>query len=600
MKKQNILKRLEVVLGIALALLLVYSIFLPKHIWAQVAEVILIFVETGIIMFSADSKYNAFKVILIAILGLLLLSWVLPAAYYSGQYMDQGRVQMGLYSLFNYPLTSLSYFGFIATYVIFVGGFYGVLYKIPAYRTFLDKIVSAFKGKESVVLSIMIILIAAAVSVCGVQIAMIFFIPLFVSIILLMGYDKITAALVIVGSTVAGLVGSTYAYGNIGMLLSSLSLDINYQIFVRVIILVVAIILVIINTLSYIKSNFSKKSVAEVVKKEVKTVTENVEKKVSKVASTSKKTTQNKKNSSKSKSSAKGSSKTTKNTTAKGSKTRKNNNKAALKDNNVIVVKDAADVKSGYLVPEKENGKHTIWPFICGFILMFILVVMAFMPWGEGGFNLTIFKNATKAVLEFKVLKFPIFAKLYGTVNEFGAWTVTDLVLPMIILLLIIVLIYKVKFKDVLDGFVEGAKKSLAPALVSILIYTILVLVTYHPFQLVIYKYILGMSKGFNIATTIIVALLSSIFNGDVSYVFQSTLPYYASVVTNVDNYPVVGIIFQSMYGVAMLFAPTSLILMGVLSYLKVSYKDWLKNIWKLLLELFIILLIVFIIIALV
>ena len=53
------------------------------------------------------------------------------------------------------------------------------------------------------------------------------------------------------------------------------------------------------------------------------------------------------------------------------------------------------------------------------------------------------------------------------------------------------------------------------------------------------------------------------------------------------------------MYGLTMLVAPTSLILMATLSYLKVSYKDWLKNVWKLLLELFIILLIIFIILAL-
>ena len=54
------------------------------------------------------------------------------------------------------------------------------------------------------------------------------------------------------------------------------------------------------------------------------------------------------------------------------------------------------------------------------------------------------------------------------------------------------------------------------------------------------------------------------------------------------------------MYGVAMLVAPTSLVLMGILSYLKVSYKEWLKTIWKLLLELFIVLLIIFIILALI
>ena len=100
--------------------------------------------------------------------------------------------------------------------------------------------------------------------------------------------------------------------------------------------------------------------------------------------------------------------------------------------------------------------------------------------------------------------------------------------------------------------------------------------------------------------TTTIIAILASLFNSDVAYTFQSVLPYYVTKVTNLKDFSIVGIIFTSMYGLTALVAPTSLVLMGVLSYLKVSYKDWLKTVWKLLLELFVILLIIFIILALV
>ena len=85
-------------------------------------------------------KHNIVKVVLITLFVFLLLSWIFPAAYYSGQYVDQGRTQMGLYDFFNYPVTSLSYFGYISLFIILVGGFYGILYKIPAYRVFLNKI----------------------------------------------------------------------------------------------------------------------------------------------------------------------------------------------------------------------------------------------------------------------------------------------------------------------------------------------------------------------------------------------------------------------------------------------------------------------------
>ena len=55
-------------------------------------------------------KHNTVKVVLITLLVFVLLTWILPAAYFSGQYVEQGRVQMGLFDLLNYPLTALSYF----------------------------------------------------------------------------------------------------------------------------------------------------------------------------------------------------------------------------------------------------------------------------------------------------------------------------------------------------------------------------------------------------------------------------------------------------------------------------------------------------------
>ena len=204
-------------------------------------------------------KHNTVKVVLIVLLLFLVLSWILPAAYYSSQYVDQGRVQMGLFDLVNYPFTSLSYFGYIALFLILVGGFYGVLNKIPAYHNYLERMVSKFKGKEYLVLAIISIVLAFGVSICGLQIAFALFIPLIVSLIFLMGYDKIVAALVIVGSMTVGFAGSTYATSNVNTLVSALSLSTDYQIGVRFVILVVGTVLVLFNTIMYIKKHKTSK-----------------------------------------------------------------------------------------------------------------------------------------------------------------------------------------------------------------------------------------------------------------------------------------------------------------------------------------------------
>ena len=285
-------------------------------------------------------KHNTIKVVLITMLVFLLLSWILPAAYYSGQYVDQGRVQMGLFDLFNYPLTALSYFGYIGLFFVLVGGFYGILYKIPAYRVFLERIVKLFEGKEKLLLSIMVVVIALLVSVCGIQFGIALFIPFIVALILLMGYDKITAALVTVGGAVAGLVGTTYATNNTGILTGALALDFDFEIGVRWAILLVSVALVIFNVLMYAKI---KKSKVEEIKEEVKEKMKKVEKVVAKKVEAKK--VEAKKASAKKAPAKKVSAKKT-------TKTRKSANKAALIEEDVIIV------------PAKVSGSHKIWPLV--------------------------------------------------------------------------------------------------------------------------------------------------------------------------------------------------------------------------------------------
>lgn len=537
-------------------------------------------------------KNNTIKVVLITTLVCLVLSWIFKAAYFQGEFVEQGRVQMGLFDLFNYPLTALSYFGYIALFLLVVGGFYGILYKIPAYRNLLDKIANAFKNKGMLFLSIVVVCFALLVSICGLQIGLALVIPFVVSIILLLGYDKIVAALVTVGSMAVGLAGSTYATANLGVLTSSLNLDYNYQIWVRVVILLVGIVLVIFNTFMYTKRSMkvvkAEKTTVKKAEKEDKQVTVNVEpeKKTSKAPA---------KKSTKSSSATKKGTKSTAKKTS--SKTRKSVNKAALKDEDIIVVKENMDNSRDYLVPEVAGSDHKIWPLVTLFILLFVVFVLAFLPW-KAVFNVDLFENMTSGFTGFELFGFPIFGKILGTVNSFGNWMITDMFLPMALVVLILAIIYKVSFDDVLDGFIAGAKKAFKPALIALLVYTILVVVTYHPFQLVLYKAIIG--TKFNVAKEVITAIMAAVLNVDPSYTFQTVLPYFTSVVTDVKNYSVVGIIYQSMYGFTTLFAPSSLILMVTLSFLKVSYGSWLKNVWKLLLELFVIFLIIFIILALI
>ena len=541
-------------------------------------------------------KHNTFKIVLGTLLVFAILSWIIPAAYYSGEFVDQGRVQVGLFDLFNYSLTSLSYFGYIGLFLIFVGGFYGILNKIPAYRNLLDAIAKGSQGKEKVILSIIMVLLAVIVSVWGIEIEMLLFVPFIISVILFMGFDKMVAALAVAGSSLVGVAGSTYAYGKIGMLTQTLGVDITSDIYVKLMILLVGLVLLIFNTLLYIKK--SESVVAEEVKEEKviakkittkKVVEEPVKKEVKTTKAATSKSTKTTKTSKTASKTTKATAKPAAKKTAK--KTSKNVNKAAVKGDEVIVVKNG-------LIPGTFDKKQNIWPMAIMFILLLVLVLLAFFPWSSV-FNITWFEEASKSVSEFTLFEFPIFGKLFGTFNSFGGWMSSDLFLVLVVFTLILALIYKVRFNDLFEGFAAGAKKAIGPAGIVLLVYTILVLTTYHPFQLTIYKTILGLSEGFNIATASLVAILAALFNGDASYAFQSVLPYFTSVVTNSEFYSSVGVLFQALYGVTMLVAPTSLMLMIVLTYLDIPYLKWLKSTWKFILEFFAIIMIVVVILVL-
>ena len=600
MKKHNI----STIVLLIVTLLMLVSWFLPDVDWAYIVKLVLWVAEFVLVLIAIRDKSTSLKVVLISTLALMLLTWILPAAYYSsGQYIDQGHQQMGLFDLFNYLVTALSYFGYIAFFVLAIGAFYGILNKIPAYRTFLDKIVSGVRGTEKFVLVIIILLLAVLSSIGGMQLPLLVLFPMIVSIILLMGFDKMVAAMSLVGSVMIGMAGSTYAYGNTNIILTILSIDLTSEMITKVVILVLGLVLLIANVMLYIKKT---NSVTKVITKDSK---KNMEKEDKKLEVKETKVVKEEKTT-KSTKTTKATSKTSKNVKAKSKSGAKKNSKsssrknikAAVKDEEVIVVKEAVngDGALNKFVPNEVTTKHSVWPFMVMFILLFVLLVLAYLPW-VNGFGVSAFTDATTAVSEFELFGFPIFGKLLGAMNAFGNWTVVDLLLPMAIIILFLALVYKVKVQDILDGALAGIKRALPLGLIIVLLYGCLVIVTYHPFQLVIYKTLLGVIDKFGVVGALmssLVAVLASIFNVDPSYTFQSVLLYLASIVTDSASYPIIGVIFQAMYGFTMLFAPTSVILMVVLSYLDIPYTKWIKTIWKLLLEILAVLLIVFILLV--
>ena len=458
-------------------------------------------------------KNNTLKVLLITILFTYLLTWIFPISYYNGGLYTDVRYPAGLFDIFNYPTLTLYYFGQIAVYVLTVGAFYGVLNKTGVFRKICDRIVKLFKGKEIIFFSTIVVLLSVIVAFCGLSYELIFLLPLLASIILLMGYDKMTIAITFIGSIAVGFLGSLFASAITGTYMGTLATSYTDLIWVRIVMLVIGILILLLNIFFRIRKMDTKK----------------------------------------------------------------------VDDKELIAEKIEVKSKKGKVKPS--------WPAILIFDLILLLMIIGTIDF-SGAFNITIFEDFHENVMSFAIKDYQIFAKILGSTMQtvsLGSWSGIEFITIMLLATLILSLIYRIKLSDMFEDYKEGAKKFALPALLMVLAYTVLITVSNNPVILTILKPLLTITDGFNSVTLSLSMFIGSIFNIDAYYTSAALLPYVTSIITDTSIYPLVGFICQAMQGLALLIAPTSIVLLGVISYLKISYVEWFKNIWKIFLELFII-----------
>ena len=257
------------------------------------------------------------------------------------------------------------------------------------------------------------------------------------------------------------------------------------------------------------------------------------------------------------------------------------------------------------LLPEKiekktKKGKvRKSWPAIVIFSLIIVLMIMGALNF-SGAFKIDIFEKFHQSVLGVKIKDYAIFSKILGTSManaSLGNWGNNEFTTIMILSSLVLAIIYRISLNDIFDGYKDGAKKFGLSAFLMVITYTVLITISNNPIVLTIIKPLMSITNGFNSVTLSLSMFIASIFNIDVYYTSSAMLPYVTSIITDTSVYPLVGFICQTMHGFAILIAPTSVVLLGVLAYLKVNYTTWMKNIWKFFLEFFLLAFILFIII---
>ncbi len=454
------------------------------------------------------SKSNGlFYVILGFMLVYSILTYFIPAGEF-GVLEDLTKSEVGIFRLLGVIFEAFGGFSSIVIFILLVGSFYGILKKTGVYNKLINSIASKFSKHEKIFMIAVMVLIAVISSVCGLEMGMFFLFPFVISIIVTMGYDKLTALACTFGATIVGMFGATFAgilYNvNIGLVnnASGSSITVKDEIYLKLLLLVVGLVALGFFTLMHAK----------------KTVNDEV-------------------------------------------------------------------------VNEEEKSSKKTWPILLigGLVLLvFILGTTDF----AAIFGKNWFTDINNSFTTFTIGDYAVFDKIFGGYDAFGTWFTPTrfefFSLTLIVACALLMLIYKIKFSEGMDAFLEGARKYFKPAILTVLASSVFVLVFYYPLYKTIATYLMTLTKEFNIGIGALYSLLGGVFYVDPYYYTYYALPYLVTAADDVAISGLLSTMFASMYSLAMLVAPTGVMLLTSLSSNDVKYSSWIKYIWKLFVSLLI------------
>lgn len=468
-------------------------------------------------------KDGILKAIGILFLIYVVASWIIPVGYYySGSFTEVGTIPVGLIDLIKYPIINLtsSVFVLMAICILFIGGLYSVLNKTGVYSKFVEGIAKKIKKNGNTFLIISILVFSILSSLTALTLPLFAMVPLFITVILLLGYNKIVALLSTVGAMLVGNIASTYGFNISGYIHYFYETDISANIMFKIIlfVLLVGVLIMFVLKLAEKKVKITKEETIEIPFYEKST--------------------------------------------------------------------------------SKAKTKTPI-AMILLLVALMILTLIGMYNWYYS-FGIETFDNIHSAVVDFEIKGYPIFGNLIGSIEAIGYWSNYEFALILLVASLIIGLVYKLKLNDIIDAFVEGCKKMFPVALYVMFANIIFLLMNGSNDGTMfgtIANFLFTKLESFGSLSIGLVSIIGSLFFNDFPYMINMI---YTQATELFENLGLVTLIQQSIHGLLMLVLPTSTILVAGLKYLNVSYKEWLKNVWKYLVIASIIILVIIVLISII
>ena len=472
---------------------------------------------------------------LLKILGIILLLIVIVTYCVAGRSGEITYLGLGDVTV-NY-IQSFYYFFDTALFVMVVGGFYGILNKTGAYKKLLDNIVSKVKKHSKIFIFGIIVLFALVSSLTGISIPLFIFVPFVVSIILLLGYDKLVAMVSTIGSILVGFIGGIFVTfrdpnSYYSVYYTTFEEFVGADKFSNWIFQLVLLILGVALLIFYVNRH-----------------SKNVEKK--KV-------------------------------------------KYDLSDNSDVLI---TEVKGNY----KDIKTWPLIVIFALIAILLILGLLPFASlFNLSIFNDFHTWLTGLKISEFAVFNSIISANFtaFGEWASLGTYTMAMIMLA--IFAIIIKFIYHIKFNDLIDDFVSGVKKMVPIAALVTLAYAVLVCSYNNGFTETLINNITDAVGGFNIVVDALITMVGSLLHTDLYYAAAGVFTPLITAITDESVYQLLALTFQSFYGLTMLIGPTSILLIIGLRYLDIPYTTWIKFIWRFVLGLFLIIFVVLLIASLI
>jgi uncharacterized ion transporter superfamily protein YfcC len=199
---------------------------------------------------------SAFTILFIIIALVAVLTWIIPAGQYATDkagniiahtYKSVSSNPQGIWDIFMAPVYGMVGNDHtegaisISLFILVIGGFLGVVNKTKALDDGIGAVVRKYKGKEKMLIPILMILFALGGSTYGMAEETIAFYPLLIPVMIGVGFDSLTAvAIILVGSQIGCLASTVNPFAT-GVASQTMNLSMGEGLLPRLLLLVIAL-----------------------------------------------------------------------------------------------------------------------------------------------------------------------------------------------------------------------------------------------------------------------------------------------------------------------------------------------------------------------